>query len=170
MWHDCPRPPQSSELSDARPWGNRFGLRDYNSEEGWSSVGSDEEPGSDAASDELACPAVVEEEVRWEDWEERVEEHRRTRPPSRAACAASTVDMCVLPTEQSQDDDREPTLDKGNAKQNKKHMEKYLTPCMQTIRPEPKDKKKKHREKLASREIPFNLKVARPVGRQEMSD
>ena len=50
-------------------------------------------------------------------------------------------------------------------------MEKYLTPCVPTIYPEPKDKqKKKQREKLASRELPFNLMVARPVGRQEMTN
>ena len=42
--------------------------------------------------DEMACPAV--EEVRWEEWEERVEEDRHTRPPSRAARAASTVELC----------------------------------------------------------------------------
>ena len=73
-----------------------MGLRDHDPEEGWSSDGADEESGSNAASDEMACPAVVAaEEVRWDDWEERVEEHRRTRPPSQAARAASTIELCV---------------------------------------------------------------------------
>ena len=113
----------------------------------------------------------LQQEVRWDDWEERVEEHRRTRPPSQAARAASTIELCVPLNEQSLTGyDRTSTLDKGNAKQVKKHMEKYLIQCMPTIRPEPKDKNKQHREKLASREVPFNLMVARPVGRQEMTD
>mgnify|MGYP002807094053 CR=1 FL=1 len=38
---------------------------------------------------------------------------------------------------------------------------------MPTIRPE---QKKQHRGKLIDRAIPFNLMVARPVGRQEMTD
>ena len=172
LWHDCMRSPGSSELSDERPQGAR--THDSND-------GTDESSGSEA--DELACPAVVVQEVRWDDWEERVEEHRRTQQPSRAARAASTVDMCVTPTDQSQNQDwimhtgfqmdgqaRTPKLDKGIAKNVTKHMEKYLTPCMPTIFPEPQDKQKKHREKLASRELPFNLMVARPVGRQEMTD
>ena len=54
-----------------------------------------------------------------------------------------------------------------NAKDVAKHMEKYLTPCMPTIRPE---QTKQHRGKLIDRTLPFNLMVARPVGRQEMTD
>ncbi len=38
---------------------------------------------------------------------------------------------------------------------------------MPTIRPE---QKKQHRGKLVDRALPFNLMVARPVGRQEMTD
>ncbi len=58
-------------------------------------------------------------------------------------------------------------LDRGNAKDAKKHMDKYLSPCMPTFRPE---QKKQHRDKVSNHTIPFNLMVARPVGRQEMTD
>ena len=69
-----------------------MGLRHQDADEEWSSDGADEESDSSAADDEMACPAIVAiEEFRWDDWEERVEEHRRTRPPSKAARAASTV-------------------------------------------------------------------------------
>ena len=47
-----------------------------------------------------------------------------------------------------------------------KHMNKHLAPAMPTISPE----KRPHREKLSERVIPFNLMVARPVGKQEMTD
>ncbi len=94
----------------------------------------------------IACPAVH-EEVRWDEWEDRVEEDRRTRPLSQAARAASTVD-------------------RGIVEDVEKHMNKYLAPAMPTIRPD----KKLHREKLIDRAIPLNLMVARPVGRQEITD
>ncbi len=45
-------------------------------------------------------------------------------------------------------------------------MEKHLQPSMPTIFPQ----KEPHRPKLSARAIPFNLMVARPVGRQEMTD
>ncbi len=86
------RSPCTSGLSDER----RQGARTQDGDDG-----TDEGSGSEA--DELACPAVVVEEVRWDDWEERVEDHRRTQKPSRAARAAATVDMCVIRTDQSQD-------------------------------------------------------------------
>ena len=86
----------------------------------------------------IACPAI--EEIRWDDWEDRVVEYRRTRP------------LVVV--------------DRGIVREVSKHMDKYLAPCMPTIFPE----KIKHREKLIDRPIPFNLMVARPVGRQEMTD
>ena len=41
-----------------------------------------------------------------------------------------------------------------------------LAPAMPTIPSE----KRPHREKLSDRVIPFNLMVARPVGKQEMTD
>ena len=92
----------------------------------------------------MACPALVlHEEVRWEEWEDRVEEDRRTRPISQAARAASVVD-------------------RGIVEDVHKHMDKYVTPCMPTIFPA----KVRHREKLIDRAIPLNLIVARPVGRQ----
>ena len=135
-----------------------------------SSQGSHEESEPDVTHDDMACPAVEEAEVQWDAWEDRVEEHRRTRPLTRAARAASTVDVCAVSSEQSSIAyDRISVLDKGDARCIAKHMNQYLTPCMPTIHPE-KDEKKKHRDKMAGREIPFNLMVARPVGPQEMTD
>ena len=75
------------------------------------------------SGDEMACPAIqiagpaVHEEVRWDEWEDRVEEDRRTRPLSHAARAASTVD-------------------RGIVEDVEKHMNKYLAPAMPTIRPD----------------------------------
>ncbi len=59
-------------------------------------------------------------------------------------------------------------LDRGDRKKIKEHMDKHLAPCMQTIYPE--KVKQPHRPKLQDRPIPFNLMVARPVGRQEITD
>ena len=174
LWHDCAREIGDSS-EDESP--TRFAK---NSEDG-----TDESSGSateGSRPEELACPAVMIEEMCWDDWEEKVEEHRRTQQPSRAARAASTINLNVIQSDQLHDPDqilhtnyqmedqaRICNLDKGNVKQIRKHMDKYLIPCMPTIFPEPKDNQKNHREKLASRELPFNLMVARPVGRQEMT-
>jgi hypothetical protein len=46
------------------------------------------------------------------------------------------------------------------------HMVQYLAPTMPTVSSD----KPNHREKLCVRAIPFNLIVARPVGRQQMTD
>ncbi len=81
------------------------------------------ESGDEVACPAIACPAI--EEIRWDDWEDRVEDDRRTRPLSQASRAASVVDRGII-------------------KDISKHMEKYLTPCMPTIFPE----QVKHREKL----------------------
>ncbi len=59
-------------------------------------------------------------------------------------------------------------IDRGISKDVSKHMDKYLTPCMPTISPD--SVKRPHREKLSDRAVPLNLMVARPVGRQEMTD
>ena len=67
------------------------------------------------------CPAV--EEVRWDDWEERVEEDRRTRPLSRAARAASTVELRHMTEMPMLESSKISKLDRGFAKDVKKHME-----------------------------------------------
>ncbi len=103
------------------------------------------ESGVEVACPAIACPVV--EEIRWDEWEDRVGQDRRTRPLSKASRAATV-------------------MYRGNVKEVAKHMEKYLTPCMPTIYSD----KVKHREKLIDRAMPFNLKVARPVGRQEMTE
>ena len=82
-------------MSDPRPWTERMGMREDSNEE-WDTDRSEEESGSDAADDEMACPALVAvDEVRWDDWEERVEEDRRTRPQSRCSCS---IDSRVVRT------------------------------------------------------------------------
>ncbi len=55
-------------------------------------------------------------------------------------------------------------LDRGEARDINKHMDKHLAPAMPTVMPE----KQTHREKLRAKELVVNLMVARPVGRNEV--
>ena len=58
------------------------------------------------------------------------------------------------------------SLDKGYAASIDKHMDKHLAPAMPTISRD----RRPHREKQKDRQFIVNLIVARPVGRQEISD
>ncbi len=106
--------------------------------------------GDDSDSDEdhlaNACPAIDHSD-NWAEWEDTVEEFRRSLPKSVAAAAACT-------------------LDRGQADIVEKHMNKHLAPAMPTIDPD----RRPHREKLKDRQLVVNLMVARPVGRNEISD
>ncbi len=86
LWHDCTQEVGNSS-EDESP--TRARTNESCDDEGMSKSDAD---GSD--TEELACPAVTVEEVCWDDWEERVEDHRRTQQPSRAARAASSRSEC----------------------------------------------------------------------------
>ena len=95
-------------------------------------LADDDEAGFDGEHG-AACPA---EEVRWEEWEEVVEMDRRTRQPSQAARAASTIQLtdphCPIEPP-GKHHSRASKLDRGISKDAKDHMQRHLEPIMPCI-------------------------------------
>ena len=89
--------------------------------------------------------AVVQESLA-DEWDDIAESHRR----STLYCSGRAL----------------PKEDRGRTDEINAFLERHVAPAMPTIRREPKE----HRDKLSAHDLPFNLMVARPVGRQEMTD
>ncbi len=91
-----------------------------------------------------ACAATSVDPVQiadhFDEWEERVEDFERSLPTSSAAVAARALPDCVAAMTAS-------TLDRGEARDIKKHMDKHLAPAMPTVMPE----KQTPREKLRAK-------------------